>query len=115
MKRKKYIKPYSEGWEKLSVEQRVEYWLEENREMIGNEDRVEDFRNFLWNFDASYNRLDKNSLEQLAYDLRECEHEFWTPEEKQLLIEGVFAMYNTTPGLLGLKLLNNRNENYRNN
>jgi hypothetical protein len=109
----KHIKPYSEGWEKLSVEERIEYWIDENREDIGEEERVEDFRNFLLNFDASYQKLDENSLEQLAYELRECEHEFWKPEEKQLLKQGVFAMYNTTPGLLGLKMFNDKREGFK--
>jgi hypothetical protein len=111
----KIIKPYSEGWEKLSIEERIDNWIEENRGMIGDKNRVEDFKNFLWNFDASYNGLDKNSLEQLAYDLRECEHEFWTPEEKQLLRQGVFAMYNTTPALLELKNYNDEKEKHRYN
>jgi len=105
--------PYSEGWEELSVEERIIYWLEANRERIGKEDRIEDFRNFLLNFDASYGKLDADSLEQLAYELRKQEHEFWTAEEKRMLWNGVFAMYNTTPGLLGLKLANNARESYR--
>lgn len=106
------MKPYSEGWEKLSVEERIRYWIDENKKVIGDE-RAEDFRNFLLNFDASYRRLDENSLEQLAYELRECEHEFWKPEEKELLKQGVFAIYNTTPGLLGLKMYNDKKEGFK--
>jgi hypothetical protein len=107
------MKPYSAGWEKLNVEERIEHWLEANKKRIGNKDCIEHFRNFLLNFDASYSKLDKKSLEQLAYDLRECEHERYTPEQKQLLREGVFAIYNTTPGLLGLKMANDAREGYR--
>jgi hypothetical protein len=106
-------KPYSEGWENLSVEERIIHWLEANKLKIGDEERAEDFRNFLLNFDASYHKLNSESLEQLAYELREAEFEFWTPEEKRLLWEGVFAMYNTTPGLLGLKLANDAREGYK--
>ena len=107
------MEPYSEGWEKLSVEDRIRDWLESNKPEIGDEERVEDFRNFLFNFDASYQILDVNSLEQLAFELREQEHEFWTVEEKRILKEVVFAMYNTTPALLGLKLANDAKEGYR--
>ncbi len=106
-------KPYSEGWEKLSVEERVINWLESNRSQIGEEGRIEDFRNFLLNFDASYRKLDSASLEQLTYETRKQEHEFWTEKEKEMLLEGVFAMYNTTPELLGLKLYNDKKEGYK--
>ncbi len=109
-------KPYSDGWEKLSIEERIENWLKTNEEKLG--ERSDDFRNFLLNFDASYPRLNSDSLKQLLFDLREHEDpslEFWTQEEKGLLVDGVFVMYNTTPALLGLKLFNDKRESYKYN
>ncbi|MBW2966449.1 hypothetical protein KY342_05080, partial [Candidatus Woesearchaeota archaeon] len=79
-----YKKPYSGGWEKLTVEQRIENWLGINQCLIG-ENRIEDFKNFLLNFSASYEALNANTLEQLAYETRDQEYEFWTDIEKELL------------------------------
>jgi len=106
-------KPYSEGWEDLSVEERIEHWLEANRKRIDDEEKAEYIKNFLFNFDASYRKLDSNSLEQLLFELRGPSSGFWTAEEKRLLWEGVFAMYNTTPSLLGLKMVNDAREGYK--
>ena len=107
------IHPYEEGWDVLSIDQRIQNWLEVNAS--GVQHRTEDFKNFLSNFSASHRTLDEMSLTQLEYELRKQEYEYWTEEEKQLLTDGVFSMYNTTPGLLELKMFNDQQEQYKNN
>jgi len=112
----KKIRPYSAGWENLSVEERIDLWIDANSSKLGK--RKDTFSNFLVNFDLSYGRLDKDSLEQLDYDLRKREnicYEFFTEDEKYLVRQAVFAIYNTTPALLELKMFNDRKERYRGN
>ena len=104
----KKIKPYSEGWEKLSVDDRIKLWIDANQSKLGK--RKDTFKNFLYNFSACYKSLNANSLEQLTSELKE---EYWLEGETGLVRQGVFAMYNTSPSLLELKMFNDKRERYK--
>ncbi len=77
--------------------QRIDAWLNWNKKEIGN--RTEDFRNFLYNFTASYPEWNSSTQSQLFFDLREQKDELWTSREKLMLFFGVFSAYNPDSGL----------------
>jgi len=113
---KKYQRPYTAGWEKLSIEERIENWLGMNKPELGA--KADDFGNFLRNFSACHDRLNAESWNQLLYDLRDRENpslEFWKKGEKGRVFEGVLAMYNVTPCLLEIAVFRVKGREYLNN
>ncbi|MCU0642091.1 MAG: hypothetical protein MUF61_00740 [archaeon] len=90
---------YSPEWGALSMDERIERWLVLNNGFIEG-GRVDVFRRFLSEFASNYRAFDRNTIENLLFELRERapdEPEFWTEREKAKVFEGVLAVYNMPP------------------
>lgn len=92
----KKIKPFEEGWEKLSNEERLDLWLEINKKEMGK--KFADYQEFLENFCISCPNPDSGDYWNFRNDIK-----LYRFKDGDLLLEGFMAMYNTSEALLELK------------
>jgi len=83
------IKPYSEGWEKLSIDERLKIWWQLHRDQMGNQ--AERYKTFLENFTAGYDSPCLEAYLNFKYDLY-----LYRYQHPELLLEGFYAIYNTS-------------------
>ncbi|MCK4589449.1 MAG: hypothetical protein KAT77_03335 [Nanoarchaeota archaeon] len=93
----KKIKPFEEGWEKLSNEERLNIWLEENKGGMG--ENFPNYREFLENFCMSCQEANQGDYWNFQRDISLYSFE----KDEYLLREGFLAMYNASEALLELK------------
>lgn len=90
------IKPYSKDWEKLSIEKRLETWWNQHKDQMGNQ--AQRYKTFLENFTMGYDEASLEASLNFKYDLR-----LYHYRHPDLLLEGFYAIYNTSEAMLGAK------------
>ena len=90
------MKPFEEGWEKLSNEERLDVWLEKNKKEMG--ERFADYQEFLENFCISCPNPDMGDYCNFRNDIK-----LYKFKDGILLLDGFMAMYNVSGSLLELR------------
>lgn len=86
--------PFSEGWEKLSIDERLEMWWNKHKSQMGNQ--AERYKTFLENFTVGYDEACLDAYLNFKYDLKLYQY-----PHPELLLDGFFAVYATSEKMLG--------------
>lgn len=90
------IKPFSEGWKNLPLEKRLDIWWNQHKDKMGNQ--AQRYKTFLENFTMGYDEASLEAYLNFKYDLRLYQY-----QHPGLLLEGFYAIYNTSEAKLGAK------------
>jgi len=86
----------SDGWDNLSLDERLYIWLFDNQAKMGNQ--AERYKRFLENFTAGYDEASLEAYLNFKYDLN-----LYRYKHPDLLMDGFYAIYNTSEEGLGAK------------
>jgi hypothetical protein len=95
------MKSYDNGWNRLSDEERLEIWFDENKvKMQGEPDgfKIDDYKNMMENFCISCKNPRIYDYINFTGDIRH-----FMPKDREILVRGFFAMYNLSPEMLLLR------------
>jgi hypothetical protein len=94
------MKPVNLEWDKLSSLERLAVWFEQNKSRLNG--RIREYRRLMENFYISCENVTYIDYLNFQRDIR-----FYNPQHQEVLIQGFFAMYNTTPATLELHSIDN--------
>ncbi len=90
------MRPFDAGWGKLSPLERLAQWFEGRKPHFRG--HIREYRILMENFCISCKDPGLGDYVNFTRDVR-----FYEAAHQELLCEGFFAMYNTSPGLLMLR------------
>ena len=88
--------PFPPGWPELSVEKRLEVWWNRHKSEMDNQ--AGRYKTFLENFTGTCEEPSLEAYLNFKYDLA-----LYRYRHPELLMNGFFAVYNTSPGALEVK------------